>query len=177
MRIISGRFARKNITAPANLPVRPTTDFAKTGLFNILNNKINFKEVAALDLFAGTGNISYEFISRGADRITCVDQSQACTKFITQTFELLHANEALVIKQDVFSFLSETNKTYDLIFADPPFNFQHYTELVDTIFEKGILNKNGLLVLEHGGNINFSQNKFIIEERKYGAVHFSFFKN
>lgn len=177
MRIINGRYARKNITAPFDLPVRPTTDFAKTGLFNILNNKINFNEVTALDLFAGTGNISYELFSRGAEKITCVDQSQACTKFISATFNSFNASETIVIKQDVFSFLSATNKTYDLIFADPPFNFQHYQKLVDTIFGKKQLNKSGLLVLEHSGDVNFSQSQFLIEERKYGAVHFSFFQD
>jgi 16S rRNA (guanine(966)-N(2))-methyltransferase RsmD len=176
MRIISGRYSRKNIIAPANLPVRPTTDFAKTGLFNILSNKINFPEITALDLFAGTGNISYELFSRGTEKITCVDQSQLCTKFIDTTFNSFNATETVVVKQDVFSFLSSTHKTYDLIFADPPFNFQHYQKLVDAIFEKKLLNENGMLVLEHGGDVNFYHNKFLVEERKYGAVHFSFFQ-
>lgn len=176
MRIISGRLARKNITAPANFSVRPTTDFAKTGLFNILSNKINFPEIIALDLFAGTGNISYELFSRGAEKITCVDQSHECTKFISATFNSFNATEAIVIKQDVFSFLSDTYKTYDLIFADPPYNFQHYQELVHLVFEKKLVSKKGFFILEHSGDINFSQNKFLVDERKYGAVNFSFFK-
>lgn len=177
MRIISGRFARKNINAPTNLPVRPTTDFAKTGLFNILSNRINFTEVNALDLFAGTGNIGYELFSRGTEEITCVDQSPECTRFINETFRILHAEKTTIIKEDVLDFLNRTKKTFDLIFADPPYEFKLHHVLIEIIFKKKLIRNNGLFVLEHGSVSNFSENEFFSEERKYGNVHFSFFKS
>jgi 16S rRNA (guanine966-N2)-methyltransferase len=176
MRIISGKHARKQIEAPKNFTVRPTTDFAKTGLFNILNNKVDFRELKVLDLFAGTGNISYEFYSRGAKHITCIEKNKDCAAFITSTFKNFKTENISIICTDVLKFFQHNNNKFDLIFADPPFEFEYYTELIEGVFANTILSNNGIFVLEHGGKNDFSSMPFFEESRKYSTVHFSFFK-
>jgi 16S rRNA (guanine(966)-N(2))-methyltransferase RsmD len=176
MRIISGRFARKHITAPDSLPVRPTTDFAKTGLFNILSNKFKFDEISALDLFAGTGNISYELLSRGTKNITCIDKAKSCTKFISATFNSLKASDVSIINTDALQFLNQCHLKFDLIFADPPFDYSNYQSVYEMVFKNELLKDNGLLVIEHANNINFENKDHFKEHRKYGAINFSFFE-
>lgn len=175
MRIIRGRYQRRQIYAPTNLPVRPTTDMAKESLFNILENYYDFEELEALDLFAGTGNISYELVSRGCKRVTSVDQDSGCVRFIRETANKLEMKELLVVRSDVFRFLSTNKMQYDLIFADPPYDCEHYEQLVQLIFDNNFLKEDGMFVLEHSKRINFEEHLHFMEQRHYGKVNFSFF--
>ena len=175
MRIIRGRYQRRQITAPNNLPVRPTTDMAKESLFNILENYLDFEEVTALDLFAGTGNISYELVSRGCPKVTSVDQDNGCVRFIRDTANKLDMKELVVMRSEVLRFLSNNKMKYDLIFADPPYDFQHYAPLVSLIFDNELLNEDGLFVLEHDTYVSFEGHPHFMEQRHYGKVNFSFF--
>jgi len=175
MRIISGKFRGKLIKAPAALPVRPTTDFAKTGLFNILNNKIDYATVKLLDLFSGTGCISYEFNSRGCTNILAVDADTKCIKFINQTFGEMDAIGCETFKSDVFLFLKNCSESFDVIFADPPFDMQLIERIPILITERKLLNKGGLLVLEHASDRVVEFDGMTKETRKYGHVSFSFY--
>ena len=175
MRIIRGRYQRRQIVAPSNLPVRPTTDMAKESLFNVIENYYDFEEIESLDLFAGTGNISYELVSRGGRKVVAVDHDFGCVKFIRETANKLDMKELLVVRSDVFSFLDKHKMQYDLIFADPPYDCQHYDTLVQLIFEKNLLKENGMFVLEHDKCQNFEEHPHFMEQRHYGKVNFSFF--
>lgn len=176
MRIIRGRYQRRQITAPSSLPVRPTTDMAKESLFNILENHIDFEDIIALDLFAGTGNISYELVSRGCPRVTAVDENNNCVKFMRDTASRLEMEELLVVRSDVFRFIPMQRIKYDLIFADPPYDSQHYDLLVKLVFENELLNEGGLFVVEHNKFLDFKDHPRFFEQRRYGKVNFSFFK-
>jgi len=177
MRIISGKYKGRRISPPRNLPVRPTTDMSKESLFNILNNRINFAGLKVLDLFSGTGNLSYEFGSRGADSITAVDADMGCIKFIKQTAGEFDFNIS-AIKSDVFKFLKGHKSNYDIIVADPPYNMEqkNFEELVTLIFEAELLREDGIMIIEHSKYtkmehmMNFSFNK------KYGGSIFTFFE-
>lgn len=177
MRIISGSHKGRGIHPPKNLPVRPTTDFAKESLFNILNNQVDFESVSVLDLFAGTGNITYEFLSRGCSNITSVDHSFACCSFIKKTIEDLKLPRAKVIKADVFSILKNDPSSYDLIFADPPYDLENIREIAETIMAGKVLKKEGLLIVEHGPRTILDQVNGFVEKRHYGNVNFSFFRH
>ena len=176
MRIIRGKHQRRQITAPSNLPVRPTTDMAKESLFNILENHIDFEDIIALDLFAGTGNISYELVSRGCPRVTAVDENNNCVKFMRDTASRLEMEELLVVRSDVFRFIPMQRIKYDLIFADPPYDSEHYDLLVKLVFENELLNEGGLFVVEHNKFLDFKDHPRFFEQRRYGKVNFSFFK-
>ncbi len=179
MRIISGKHKSKRLTAPKNLPVRPTTDMAKESLFNILNNRYYLNDICVLDLFSGTGNISYEFASRGTESITSVDQNFNCIKFIKKTInELDFDKEITPIKSDVYKFLEKNNNKFDFIFADPPYAFtdDKFLLIVDLIFKENTLENSGLLVIEHSPNTDLSKSIFFSETKKYGGVCFSFFE-
>jgi len=176
VRIISGIHKGKRINPPKNLEVRPTTDFAKEGLFNILNNKIYFDEIIVLDLFAGTGSISFEFASRQAKQITSVDLNYQSTEFIRKTAKESNYDMLRPIKSNVFSFLSGTKNSFDLIFADPPYNMEEIEKLPEIIFDKQLLNEDGIFILEHSRNLSFEEHPHFSEHRKYGNVNFTFFK-
>ncbi len=175
MRIISGRLRGKKITAPDNLPVRPTTDFAKTGLFNILSNHLNFSTVTALDLFTGTGNISYELISRGVKNVTAVDADKRCIAFVQKIFNEIHAENAEATQSDALEFLEQCSRTFDLIFADPPFNSNPIQDIVEIVFRKKLLTSPGLLIIEHSSEMQAPKSDNLLETRTYGAVAFSIF--
>lgn len=177
IRIISGKHRGRRIAAPRNLPVRPTTDMAKESLFNILNNHFYFDEIKVLDLCAGTGNISYELASRGCTDISAVDADNACTKFIEKTAEQLNFQGFEVYRSDIFQFIAKAYKSYDLIFADPPFDFDKYDELVDQVFFKNLVAENGMLVIEHQSRKSLDELPHFLEKRKYGNVTFSFFQH
>ena len=177
MRIIGGTHRGKQLLPPKNLPVRPTTDFAKEGLFNILNNKVDFDELTVLDLFCGTGNISLEFASRGAKKIVGVDNHSPCLNYIRDTAKQLGFKNIFNERSDVFSFLSKSHSQYDLIFADPPYELPNIERIYDLVFEKNCLEPNGILIIEHGSRTDLSTKKYYTECRKYGNVHFSFFEN
>lgn len=176
MRIISGTHKGRKIDPPSNLPVRPTTDYAKTGLFNILNNYFDFANLSILDLFSGTGNISFEFASRGVKEITSVDASSRCIQFIKETSEKLQFENIKTIRRDIFEFLESCENSFDIIFADPPYDMKGIENIPELIFEKKLLNENGWFILEHSGKINFSEYPNFFDKRLYGDVNFSFFK-
>jgi 16S rRNA (guanine966-N2)-methyltransferase len=175
MRIISGKFRSRQIHPPTNLPIRPTTDFAKESLFNILNNHVDFEGLTVLDLFAGTGNISYEFFSRGAAIVTSVENERRCSTFIEKTAELLGAECITVFRSDVFQFLKHPMGSYDVIFADPPYEMEEIAALPDMIFSTSILNEEGWFILEHYKRHHFKDHPFFDQHRTYGNVNFSFF--
>jgi 16S rRNA (guanine(966)-N(2))-methyltransferase RsmD len=149
---------------------------AKESLFNILENHVDFEDITVLDLFAGTGNISYELVSRGCPRVTAVDENNNCIKFIRETAAKLNMEELLAIRSDVFRFIPMHKVKYDLIFADPPYDSQHYDLLVSLIFEHNLLKEDGMLVVEHNKFIDFKDHPRFVEQRRYGKVNFSFFK-
>jgi 16S rRNA (guanine(966)-N(2))-methyltransferase RsmD len=178
IRIISGSHKGRRILAPASLPVRPTTDYAKEGLFNILVHKIDFEELKALDLFAGTGNISYELASRGCTDITCVDSDARCLKFISETSEKIGFKKFRTVRSDVFDFIKGAKGKWNFIFVDPPYEQVETTGKIPAlIFEKEMLEPGGMLIIEHPAKIFFSNTSKLVETRKYGSVHFSFFVN
>jgi 16S rRNA (guanine966-N2)-methyltransferase len=160
MRIVSGTHKSKRILAPKSLPVRPTTDMAKESLFNILNNDYYFDEIRVLDLFSGTGNISYEFASRGTERILSVDNNTNCIRFIQKTAQELGFDAISTIKADVFEFIEKHRQEYDIIFSDAPYD----------------LEKHGVLILEHSKEQDFSALPNFVSKRRYGNVSFSFFE-
>jgi 16S rRNA (guanine(966)-N(2))-methyltransferase RsmD len=177
MRIVSGRLKGRRIIAPKKLPVRPTTDMAKEGLFNILNNRIRFQEIEVIDLFAGIGSISFEFISRGTERVTAVDANYDCIKFLTKTSEALEL-ELNVIKSDVFDFLEKTPLKADLIFADPPYGLpiEEFEKIEATVRERSLLNEEGMLIIEHSKHSSLEHIATFSEFRRYGNSIFSFFQ-
>lgn len=177
MRIVSGTHKSRIIKPPANLPVRPTTDIAKESLFNVLANRIDMETVNVLDLFSGTGSISYEFASRGALSVTSVDIEKRCIDFIHKASTEFKFNNIKILRNDVFTFIKICKVKYDIIFADPPYEMPKIETLPDLIFEKNILNENGIFILEHTERLNFSANPHFMEKRNYGKVNFSFFKN
>ena len=177
MRIISGQYKGRRITAPKKLPVRPTTDLAKESLFNILNNHYYFDEINVLDLFSGTGNISYEFASRGVEDIIAVDADHGCVKFIEKTSEEFDM-PITAMKSDVLKYLDRTNNKFTIIFADPPYNFsvEDFTNIVQAIKNNGLLSENGLLIVEHSKHTDLSGLDGFDNSRQYGGSVFSFFK-
>ena len=179
MRIIGGKFKGRRFNPPAkNWPTRPTTDFAKEGLFNILNNSLDFTELKVLDLFGGTGNHSYEFISRGCKDVTYVDKFGGCVAFVKKTSKELGIEAYLKInKADVFKFMMRTTEKYDYIFAGPPYPLPNLDTIPDKIFEHQLLNPEGWLVLEHNPNHNFEEHSYFFQVRNYGTTLFSFFEN
>jgi 16S rRNA (guanine(966)-N(2))-methyltransferase RsmD len=178
MRIIGGEFRGRKFIPPAkNWPTRPTTDYAKEGLFNILNNRIDFEEICVLDLFGGTGNHSYEFISRGCADVTYVDMFGGCVAFVKKTSEELKIVDRIkIVKSDVFRFLKSNVRQYDYIFAGPPYPLPNLNDIPDEVFKYNTLAVDGLFVLEHNPNHNFKNHPRYSEERNYGTTIFSFFK-
>lgn len=178
MRIISGKWKGKRLTAPKNLPTRPTTDFAKEGLFNVLSHRFYIEDLTSLDLFGGIGSISLELASRGANSITTVDKNRTCCKYIEQTSKELDLNQIHVIMSDVFSFLERDTATYNLIFADPPFDFdkEKYLQLLSLVFStQRLKDDESLFILEHSKTMDFSEHPHFIESKKYSNIRFSFF--
>ena len=177
MRIIRGKHQRRQITAPSNLPVRPTTDMAKESLFNILENHVDFEDIIVLDLFAGTGNISYELVSRGCPRVTAVDENNNCIKFIRETATKLNMEELVAIRSDVFRFIPMHKVKYDLIFADPPYTLKELPEIPNMVFEHDLLKEGGIFIFEHGKDYDFSDHPKFMRHIAYGSVNFTIFKS
>ena len=176
MRIISGKHKGRRLMAPKNLPVRPTTDMAKESLFNILNNHFYFDQISVIDLFAGTGNISFEFASRGSEEVSSVDQHFACIKYINSTAKELDLS-INTYKSDVYKFLEKTTLKSDVIFADPPYDFEteQFLKIVNLIFERKLLHEDGLLIIEHSKHTDLSTHVQFRYFKKYGGNMFSFF--
>ena len=177
MRIISGYLKGRRISAPKKLPVRPTTDRSKEALFNILTNWFEFSEVRVLDLFSGTGNISYEFGSRGVQDIVAVDQNKFCARFIDETATEFDLNIDVVCKK-VFDYLGKPQQGFDVIFADPPYDLPlaDFEKLVALIFEGNWLNKSGQIVIEHSKQYKLDHLPNFESSRNYGSNSFSFFE-
>ncbi len=179
MRIISGQLKGRKIVAPKSLPARATTDRAKEALFNILQTFFDFSQLEVLDLFSGTGNIAYEFASRGTQNITAIEKNQKCVSFIHKCIGHFNLIDFIHIKKDeAYRFLSKTTKCFDIIFADPPFNFtlEKYKEIVQLIFQRSLLNKDGWCIIEHESRIQLNNFDYFYERRTYGSVTFTIFK-
>ncbi|MDX9882428.1 MAG: 16S rRNA (guanine(966)-N(2))-methyltransferase RsmD [Prolixibacteraceae bacterium] len=175
MRIVGGKYKGRHFTPGKNFKARPTTDMAKESLFNILQNLIDFEKIKVLDLFAGTGSISFEFASRGCTDITAVEINFNHCNFIKETIAKLNETNIRLVKTNAFVFAAHFKEQYDLIFADPPYDMQNFAEVPGLVFRNGLLRKGGLFILEHSGNYDFSKLPQFRELRRYGSVHFSFF--
>ncbi|GIV26831.1 MAG: methyltransferase [Bacteroidia bacterium] len=176
MRIISGKHKGRKLRAPIIDEIRPTTDFAKTGLFNVLNNHIDFEDIVVLDLFSGFGNIAFEFASRGAQFVDTVDSHPQSIKFIKQFASQIQL-PVNAYQSDALQFLHKVHQKYDIIFADPPFDMSDLLDdVLEIVVKRGLLKPNGILILEHEKNKSFSNHPMLFDERKYGKVHFSFFR-
>lgn len=177
MRIISGKYKGRRITAPKNLPVRPTTDMSKEALFNVLNNHFNFSGLKVLDLFSGTGNISYEFGSRGCDNITSIDGDMGCVNFIKKTAKEFDLN-IKAIKSDVFKFLEKHKGSYDIIFADPPYGIaqKEFEKLIEMVFENELLDEEGMMIMEHSKHTKLDHMMHFSFQKNYGGSVFSFYE-
>jgi 16S rRNA (guanine966-N2)-methyltransferase len=177
MRIISGIHKGRRITAPKNLPVRPTTDMSKEALFNILNNHFNFHGLKVLDLFSGTGNISYEFASRGSGPITSVDGDMGCVNFIKKTATELDL-DITALKSDVFSYIEKSKSTFDIIFADPPYDLEQkdFEKIIQLIFEHELLDEEGMLIVEHSKHTKLNHLINFSFAKQYGGSVFSFYE-
>jgi 16S rRNA (guanine(966)-N(2))-methyltransferase RsmD len=177
VRIISGKYKGRRITAPKNLPVRPTTDMSKEALFNVLNNHFNFSGLKVLDLFSGTGNISYEFGSRGCDNITSIDGDMGCVNFIKKTAKEFDLN-ITAIKSDVFKFLEKHKGSYDIIFADPPYGIaqKEFEKLIEMVFENELLDEEGMMIMEHSKHTKLDHMMHFSFQKNYGGSVFSFYE-
>jgi len=176
MRIISGQFKGRRLQVPTNITARPTTDFAKEGLFNLLNNRIDFEGIDVLDLFAGTGSIGIEFISRDCKSVISIEQNERHSAFIRKVCTELKITNLSLIKTDVFKFIDTCHAQFDMIFADPPYELVQLAQIPDLIFAKKLLKEDGLFVLEHSSKNNFDQHPHFVDHRNYGNVNFSFFQ-
>ena len=175
MRIIGGKYRGRKILPPANLKARPTTDFARESLFNILNNRIDFESVKVLDLFSGTGSISYEFASRGAEIVHLVEKDLKHFTGIKRIIKDMGFTNIRPIHIDVKAYLKTCSFRYDIVFADPPYDLPWLSELPDLVIQSDILNEDGFFILEHPRKLDFKGHTFFSEHRNYGSVNFSFF--
>jgi 16S rRNA (guanine(966)-N(2))-methyltransferase RsmD len=178
MRIIGGMYGGRRFNPPTFFKARPTTDFAKESLFNLINNRIDLEGTRVLDLFAGTGSISYEFMSRGCISITSVDINPKYLSYIKKISEELNKEVKIVqtLKADVLSFLKKAELNYDLIFADPPYDLPELEQIPDLIYRNQSLKESSIVILEHSSKNNFAKHPHFEELRKYGSVNFSFFR-
>ena len=176
MRIIGGTHKGRLIKPPVNLPIRPTTDFAKEGLFNILSHLIEIEGMQVCDLFAGTGSLSFEFRSRGAMRVVSVDDNIKCVSFIKSESVKLNLSSIFPLKMNVFSFLDQTKEKFNLIFADPPYDLMEIPLLHEKIFKNDLLVADGILIIEHPKQVKMDQLTGFFDHRAYGNVNFSFFR-
>ncbi len=176
MRIISGKYKGRYIPVRKNFKARPTTDFAKENIFNVLNNHFDFEETAVLDLFGGTGSISFEFASRGCPRIVTIEKDFKSFNFIKKTAADLGMKELKAIRADVFKFIPKCSTTFDIVFADPPYELVNLDQIPELVINSTVLNKDAWFILEHGKKHNFENNTYLIDKRTYGSVHLSIFQ-
>ena len=176
MRIITGQFKGRHFDIPRTFKARPTTDFAKENIFNVLNGYIDFDGVTALDLFAGTGSISLELVSRGCKEVVSVEKDRDHARFIADCMKKINAENDILIRGDVFRFLKSCHQKFDLIFADPPYALPELDTIPDLVFEHDLLAADGVFVFEHGKHNDFSAHPRFKEHRSYGSVNFSIFR-
>lgn len=177
MRIITGQYKGRHFEVPRSFKARPTTDFAKENIFNVLNGYLDMEDAVCLDLFAGTGSITLEMLSRGASQVVSVELDRDHHNFIRQCLQKLGDEKCALIRGDVFRFLKGCHQKFDLIFADPPYALLTLATIPDIVFEKELLAENGVFVFEHGKQNDFSQHPHFVEHRAYGSVNFTIFKN
>jgi 16S rRNA (guanine966-N2)-methyltransferase len=177
LRIIGGIYGGRKIEPPAVLKARPTTDFAREGLFNILSNRIDFENVVVLDLFSGTGSISYEFASRGAKMVHLIEQNPKHIAGIKRIIKDIGFDNIRPLHIDVKSFLKTCKLRYDVVFADPPYELKWLEELPDMVSSAGIMSQEGIFILEHPRSMDFKGHRLFSEHRHYGGVNFSFFRS
>ncbi|MBL4625438.1 MAG: 16S rRNA (guanine(966)-N(2))-methyltransferase RsmD [Flavobacteriales bacterium] len=175
MRIIGGKYKGKGIYAPKNLPVRPTTDFAKEGLFNVLRHTIEINGATVLDLFCGTGNMTYEFASRGAASVLSIDRNFNCIRFVRKSAGELKNDSIKPLKFDVFKFLDKCNIKFDIIFADPPYDLEEIPQIAQKVMSRQLLNGGGLCIVEHSKRTDMAEEIGFKKLKNYGNVNFSFF--
>lgn len=176
MRIIGGDLKGKTIMPPAGFSARPTTDFAKEGLFNILTNMLDFDQISVLDLFSGTGSISYEFASRGCPDIISCEMNPLHANFIKKTAAQYGMKSIKVLRQNVFDFIQICNVKFDLIFADPPYDMDRFASIPEKVLNADLLKEGGIFIMEHPAAFKFDSIPSFVKEKKYGNVHFSFFE-
>ncbi|MBO6144770.1 MAG: 16S rRNA (guanine(966)-N(2))-methyltransferase RsmD [Prevotella sp.] len=177
MRIITGKYKGRHFDIPRSFKARPTTDFAKENIFNVLTQYVDFDGAEALDLFSGTGSISLELLSRGCRQVVSVELDHDHHRFIRQCLQKLDGQQNCIpIRADVFRFLKSCRQQYDFIFADPPYALKELPTIPDLIFERQLLKPDGIFVFEHGKDYDFSQHPHFVEHRSYGSVNFSLFK-
>jgi 16S rRNA (guanine(966)-N(2))-methyltransferase RsmD len=175
LRIIGGNLKGRRINPPSNFRARPTTDFAREGLFNILNNRVDFDEISVLDLFSGTGSISYEFASRGAPVVHLVEKDMRHILGIRKILKELELANVKTIHIDVKAYLKTCSAKYDIVFADPPYELSWLSDLPDLVTQSGVIKVDGFFILEHPRDLSFGTHKLFFEHRNYGGVNFSFF--
>ena len=175
MRIITGIYKGRHFDIPRAFKARPTTDFAKENIFNVLSGYLDFDDATALDLFSGTGSITFELLSRGCRQVVSVELDREHHRFITDCLKKLGTDACLPLRGDVFRFIKTCRNQFDFIFADPPYALKELPEIPDLIFEKGLLKEGGVFVFEHGKDHDFSQHSHFVEHRSYGSVNFSIF--
>ena len=175
MRIVGGKYRGRVFSPGKTFKARPTTDMAKESLFNVLQNSVDFETIRALDLFSGTGSISYEFASRGCTDVTAVEINPSHLQFIKEVIEKLGEKNIRLVKSNVFVFAKRIKEQFDLIFADPPYDHPNFAEVADLIFRHNLLKPGGLFILEHSGQFDYSKHPNFKELRQYGSVHFSLF--
>ena len=173
MRIITGKYKGRHFDIPRSFKARPTTDFAKENIFNVLTQYVDLEEAAALDLFSGTGSISLELLSRGCSTVVSVEMDRDHHRFICECLKKLGDAHCTPLRADAFRFIKSCKKQFDLIFADPPYALKELPTIPDLIFEKGLLTEGGIFVFEHGKDHDFTQHPHFIEHRSYGSVNFS----
>ena len=176
MRIIGGKYKGRRITPPPGFKARPTTDFARESLFNILNNRVDFEEISVLDLFSGTGSISYEFASRGAREVHLIERDVIHIAGIRRIIKDMGFTNIKPIHIDVKAFLRTCKQKYDIVFADPPYELKWLSEIPDIVTGSGVMKDSGFFILEHPRNMSFIDHKLFFEHRNYGGVNFSFFR-
>jgi 16S rRNA (guanine966-N2)-methyltransferase len=176
MRIVGGKYKGRIFNPHKKFKARPTTDIAKEGLFNILTNRYDFSTKKVLDLFAGTGSIGYEFLSRGSKEVTFVEINYNHYRFINEVLAQLKVENATAFKSDTFRFIKSCPQKFDIIFADPPFDLKNFTEVPNAVLDAGLLNEGGVFIIEHPKEYEFSNHPLFRERRNYGKVNFSFFE-
>lgn len=176
MRIITGLYRGRHFDIPRTFKARPTTDFAKENIFNVMNGYIDFQDATALDLFAGTGSISLELLSRGCATVVSVEKDRDHANFIHQCMAKIGTDKDILIRGDVFRFLKTCHQKFDFIFADPPYALPELPNIPSLVFVYDLLNEDGVFVFEHGKQNDFSENPHFLEHRSYGSVNFSIFR-
>ena len=176
MRIIRGKFGKRRFDVPKNITARPTTDFARENIFNVLENMLDFEGLTALDLFAGTGAISFEFVSRECSEVTAVEMANTQANFIKSVKQKLSADNLRVIKGDVFKFVETCSNKFDIIFADPPYDHPRFGEIPSLVLNSQMIKPGTLVIVEHSRDYDFSELPHFSEQRTYGSVNFSLFQ-